>query len=128
MSVTTWEAIMRQFVRKLRRDRAIRLAAVGAALLVAPAAGAGGKAGYGCPPSFTVGAVTWEQFLSLPRHQDGLAAGAFDEEFLVSVFDQIDHNGDGLVCAQDVAALNGGASFWAYVYNVADDNASVPTR
>jgi hypothetical protein len=121
---------MRRFLARVNggsRVRVTLLAAVGAALLVAPSTEAGGQAGYGCPPSFGVGAVTLQQFIDLPRHQAGLQAGAFDEGFLVSVFNKINHNGDDLVCAEDVAALNGGASFWQYVYNVVDDNASAPT-
>lgn len=121
---------MRRFFRRVShgsRVRVILLLAVSAALLAAPSAGAGGQAGYGCPPGFDVGGVTLTQFLNLPRHQAGLAAGAFDEEFLLSVFGKVDHNGDGVICAKDVASLNGGVSFWQYVYNLADNNASVPT-
>lgn len=106
------------------RSQVALLLALGAGLLAAPSAGAGGQAGYGCPPSFDVGGVNLQQFLALPRHQAGLAAGAFGEDFLLSVFSKVDHNGDGVICAKDVAALNGGVSFWQYVYNLADDNAS----
>jgi len=121
---------MRRFLRKMShgsRVPVILLLAVGAALLAAPSAGAGGQAGYGCSPGFDVGGVNLQQFLALPRHQAGLAAGAYGEDFLLSVFSKVDHNSDGVICAKDVAALNGGVSFWQYVYNLADDNASVPT-
>jgi hypothetical protein len=121
---------MRRFLRSAGYGGGIRLAflaALVAALLAAPTAGAGGKAGYGCSPGFDVGAVTLEEFLTLPRHEAGLAAGAFDEDFLLAVFAQVDHNGDGAVCVKDVAALNGGVSFWQYVYNLADDNSSAET-
>jgi hypothetical protein len=118
---------MRRFLRSVSPGSqvwVILLVAVVAALVAAPGAGAGGQAGYGCPPGFDVGGVNLQQFLALPRHQAGLAAGAFGEDFLLSVFSKVDHNGDGVVCAKDVAALNGGVSFWQYVYNLADDNAS----
>jgi hypothetical protein len=42
------------------------------------------------------------------------------------VFNSVDHNDNGVICFQDVGALNGGASIWQYFYNVVDDNASVP--
>ena len=45
-----------------------------------------------------------------------------------AVFNSVDHNENGVICFQDIAALNGGASFWQYFYNVVDDNASVPAR
>jgi len=98
------------------------LLGVVAALVGVASAGAGGNAGFGCPTGFDVGAVTLQQYLALPRHQAGLQAGAYDMAFLLSAF--TDRNGDGLVCAKDVALQNGGASFWQYVYNIADDNAS----
>lgn len=104
----------------------ILLLAVSATLLAPPSAWAGGHAGYGCPPGFDVGGLTFAQNLNLPRIQAGLAAGAFDEEFLLSVFSSVDHNGDGVVCFKDVASLNGGVSIWQYFYNLVDNNASVP--
>jgi hypothetical protein len=82
------------------RGRVILLLAVGAALLAAPSAGAGGQAGYACPPSFD--GVTLAQDLNLPRHQAGVAAGVFTEDFLVLEFNTLDRNGDGVICAQDV--------------------------
>lgn len=104
----------------------IVLLAVGAALLSAPGAKAGGQAGYGCSPGFDVGAVTLQQYLNLPRNQAGLAAGAYNESSLVSKFNTTDRNGNGVICVKDVAALNGNAGPWQYFYNIADDNASVP--
>jgi hypothetical protein len=106
----------------------IMLLAVGAALLAAPDAQAGGQAGYGCSPGFDVGGVTWEQFLNLPRNQAGLAAGAYDKSSLASKFKASDHNGNGVICVKDVAALNGNAGPWPYFYNTSDDNASAPPR
>jgi hypothetical protein len=97
-----------------------------AALAVSPAE-AGGEAGYGCPVGFDLGALTSEQGLALPRIQAGLTAGVFDVAGLTAAFNKVDHNGDGLVCFKDVGALNGGQAIWAFVYNIVDDNASVPS-
>jgi hypothetical protein len=112
---------MRRFFSFGRPRLLIPLALAGA-LLLGPTAHAGGNVGYGCPTAFHVGAVTLPQYLNLPRHQAGLAAGAYDEDFLKSAF--TGRNGDGVVCVQDIAALNGGASFWQYVYNITDDNSA----
>jgi len=89
---------------------------------------AGGRAGYGCPPAFDLGGLTLPETLALPRIQAGLAAGAYTVENHTAVFNSVDHNENGVICFQDIAALNGGASFWQYFYNVVDDNASVPAR
>ena len=89
---------------------------------------AGGRAGYGCPPAFNLGGLTLLETLALPRIQAGLAAGAYTVEDHTAVFNSVDHNENGVICFQDIAALNGGASFWQYFYNVVDDNASVPAR
>jgi hypothetical protein len=90
---------------------------------------AGGRAGYGCPPAFDLGGLTFPETLDLPRIQAGLAAGAYTVEDHVAVFNSVDHNANGVVCFKDVAALNDGAgdaSGWQYLYNLVDDNASVP--
>jgi hypothetical protein len=123
---------MRQYLhggRSRGRGRLLALASAGAlgvSLLVASPVGAGGKAGFGCPPAFDIGPVTLTQTLELPRIQAGLAAGAFTAADIESLFDAIDHNGDGILCLQDLGALNGGASQWQYFYNGVDNNASVP--
>ena len=90
---------------------------------------AGGRAGYGCPPAFDLGGLTLPETLTLPRIQAGLAAGAYTVDDHTAVFDSVDHNDNGVVCFKDVAALNDGAadaSGWPYLYNLVDDNASVP--
>jgi hypothetical protein len=89
---------------------------------------AGGRAGYGCPPAFDLGGLTLPETLSLPRIQAGLAAGVYTVEDHTAVFNSVDRNDNGVICFQDVGALNGGASIWQYFYNVVDDNASVPER
>jgi hypothetical protein len=107
--------------------RQILLLAIGVALLAAPNAEAGGQAGHGCSPGFDVGAVTLEQFLNLPRIRAGLEAGAYEAGSRVAQFQNSDHNGDGVICVKDVAALNGAAGPWPYFYNTADNNASAQT-
>jgi hypothetical protein len=89
-------------------------------------AATGGRAGYGCPPAFDLGGLTLPETLALPRIQAGLAAGVYTVEDHTAVFNSVDHNENGVICFQDVGALNGGASIWQYFYNVVDDNASVP--
>jgi hypothetical protein len=92
-------------------------------------AAAGGRAGSGCPPAFDLGGLTLAESFGLPRIQAGLAAGAYRAEDHVAVFNSVDHNDNGVVCFKDVAALNDGAneaSGWQYLYNLVDDNASVP--
>ena len=88
------------------------------------------KPAFGCPPSFDLGALTLEQALDLPRIEAGLAAGAYDQGFVESVFASFDKNGDGLVCHQDVFGIAeerpNPASLWQYLYNLVDNNASVP--
>ena len=111
-----------------RRVLAVALGiSFGAALLTSASAGAGGKAGFGCAPGFDIGAVTLEESLALPRLQAGLNAGAFTASDIAALFVAIDHNGDGILCFQDVGALSG-VSHWQYFYNGVDNNASVPGR
>jgi hypothetical protein len=121
---------MREYFRRAgRRGRLpllIPAAVVAAAMFAASPAGAGGEAGYGCPTGFDLGGLTLEQGLALPRIQAGLTAGVFDIAGLTAGFNRIDRNGDGVVCFQDVGALNGGQANWLYTYNIVDDNASVP--
>jgi hypothetical protein len=106
------------------------IAAAACALLLSVAplspAVAGGRAGYGCPPAFGLGGLTLPETLALSRIQAGLAAGVYTVEDHTAVFNSVDHNANGVICFQDVGALNGGASSWQYFYNVVDDNASVP--
>jgi hypothetical protein len=94
-------------------------------VLLSPAV-AGGRAGYGCPPAFDLGGLTLQETLALPRIQAGLDAGVYTVEEITAVVDFVDHNDNGVICLQDVGALNGGAATWQYGYNAVDDNASVP--
>jgi hypothetical protein len=122
---------MRHYLRYARNNGRRRVLVVAlviscaAALLTSASAGAGGKAGFGCAPGFEIGEVTLEESLALPRLQAGLDAGAFTASDIAALFAAIDHNGDGILCFQDVGALSG-ASHWQYFYNGVDNNASVP--
>jgi hypothetical protein len=71
--------------------------------------------------------------LALQLHQTPHlgAVGAYTLQDHAAIFNSVDHNDNGVVCFKDVAALNGGAadaSGWQYLYNLVDDNASVPDR
>jgi hypothetical protein len=111
------------------RTRSAVLAAIatlGACLMSAGPAAAGGSAGSGCPPGFDVGAVTLEQTLALPRVQAAFAAGVYGEADVVAAFTSVDRNSNGVVCVQDIATLSheAGGALAPYMYNVSDDNAS----
>jgi hypothetical protein len=82
------------------------------------------------PPAST-SAQTWQQYLNLPRNQAGLAAGKYTEDDLRSnKFDPTDLNRDGVICVKDVAMLvgSGATNIWQYIYDIVDDDASVPTQ
>ena len=100
-----------------------------ASLCVAIPAGAGGKPSYGCPPGF-MGPLNLQQYLGLPRNREGFVAGVYDVENRTSAFNGIDLNGDGMICAKDVAASvgSGATPIWQYFYNIVDDDSSAPTR
>jgi hypothetical protein len=111
------------------RRRLLLVLVAGSALFGGPQAEAAGKPAHGCPPSFDVGGLTLEEAFELPRIEAGLATEAYEEDFVESTFNKIDHNGDGLVCFQDVFWVTGQrpnpASLWQYLYNLVDNNASV---
>lgn len=118
---------MKHLIATLTVGFSMALVSLGSA---APA-GAGGQAGFGCSPGFDVGAVTWDEYVQLPRNQAGLAAGKYTVGDLRSKkFDPTDTNGDGVICVKDVAASVGiGAThIWQYFYDIVDDNASAPSR
>jgi hypothetical protein len=109
------------------RIRVILPLAFGAALLVAPGAGAGGQAGYGCPPGFNLGAQSLESYLQLPRTQAAIADGLTTEEEVAAGFSAKDRNADGYLCVQLSEGFQKYGPYSVYYYNVVDDNASVPT-
>src|SRR2546430_17011829 len=89
---------MRQFFRRVSyggRVWVILLLAVGAALLGARGAGAGGQAGYGCASGFDLGGLTLAPYVALPRNQAGLTAGAFASAAPAARVEAGEHNGNG---------------------------------
>jgi hypothetical protein len=122
--ITTRRTAVKHVVATLAIGFVTALAFLGAAT----PAGAGGQAGFGCSPGFDVGAVTWQQYLTLPRNQAGLSAGQYTEHDLRSKkFDPTDLNGDGVICVKDVAAQvgSGATPIWQYFYDIVDNNATV---
>lgn len=106
------------------------VALVAMALLLAPQSAYAGKPSSTCPPAFDLGGLTLEQALQLPNSQAGLAAGFYDEESVAAVFDTVDANDDGVICFQTIPASGATpnpASNWQYLYNVVDNQASVPS-
>lgn len=100
--------------------------------LVAALAGAGiaaaEKPNYGCPPGFDLGAYTFEDYLQLPRTAAAINAGLIDAETLLAgLAAGVDHNGNEVVCVQlSYGFETNSRPFGQYIYNVVDDNASVP--
>jgi hypothetical protein len=77
----------------------------------------------GCPPAFDLGALTFPQFLELPKIQAGLAKGVYDEGSLAALFSVIDKNGDGMICVQTSENQPNPAAGWQFQYNSVDNNA-----
>jgi hypothetical protein len=111
-----------------RTRLAVATAGCALAAVLAPLGAAGsGKPSYGCPPGFNLGSVTFAEYLALPRNQAVISDGLGTAEQILAGVSSIDQNANGSVCVQ----LNHGlevssAPFAAYMYNVIDDNASVP--
>lgn len=103
------------------------VALVALALLLPPQSASARKPSTTCPPAFDLGLLTLEQDLALPRTVAGLEAGEFTEADIAEFFENVDKNGDGLLCFQTVPPSGTQASFWPFNYNVEDNNASVPT-
>jgi hypothetical protein len=104
------------------------VALVAMALLLVPQSAYAGKPSYTCPPGFNLGALTFEQALQLPRIQAGLAAGVYTAEDLAAFYDAEDTNGNGVICFQSIPPVETNpSSGWQYLYNIVEDNASVPT-
>jgi hypothetical protein len=119
-----------QFFRDLSRSSRFRvtlLLAVGAMLLAAPSAGAGGNGGFGCSAGYD-SAITLAQGLQLPKIQAGIAAGTGDVAGFTAFFNTIDKNGNGVICVksppQSTAAND--QPHWLYAYSFADDNSATP--
>jgi hypothetical protein len=103
------------------------VAAVVAALVGAGIANAE-KPSYGCPPGFDLGAYTFEEYMQLPRTVAAINAGLIDAEtVLAGLAARFDHNANEVVCVQLPHGFETNSRpFGEYIYNVADDNASVP--
>ena len=103
------------------------VAAVAAAFAGAGVAEAD-KPSYGCPPGFDLGAYTFEQYLQLPRTVAAINAGLIDAEtVLAGLSARFDHNGNEVVCVQLPLGFEvSSRPFGQYLYNVVDDNSSVP--
>jgi hypothetical protein len=114
----------RSFATTTARSKAGLAVLVGAAMaLLGPSAAmAGGRAGLGCPPGFV--AVTIQEWFDLPLNSAGVVAGAHTLAALANTFNAANHNGDQLICAQDVAERSANGVPWTYFYNVVDDNSS----
>jgi hypothetical protein len=104
------------------------LALVVLAVLLVPHSAFASKPSRTCPPGFDLGGLTVEQALQLPRIQAGIAAGQYTEADLDAFYDAEDSNGDGVLCWQSIPPVDTNpASGWQYLYNVVDDQASVPS-
>jgi hypothetical protein len=106
----------------------LAVATLALAAVVAPSAATGAKPSYGCAPGFNLGAFTLDDYLELPRTAAAIDAGLIDAETLkAALAAQVDHNDNEVICVQ----LNHGLEvssrpFGEFIYNVVDDNASVP--
>ncbi len=98
-----------------------------AAALAPLAANAGSKPGYACPPGFNLGAQSLVDYLQLPRTQAAIADGLATEDEVAASFGDADRNGDGYLCVQLSEGFQRNGPFSVYYYNVAGDNASVPS-
>ncbi len=97
-----------------------------AALL--PVGGSGAKPSNTCPPGFNLGALTFQQWLALPRTQAEIRDEVATVEQILAGLAGVDKNGNGVVCGQLSRGLEvGNAPGMQYIYNVVDDNASTPS-
>ena len=105
---------------------ALVLGTTGVALVGASPA-AGEKPSFGCGPGFNLGAVTFSDYLQLPRTQAAIADGLIDAAGILAGLVRVDQNGNEVICVQ---LQHGGEvnsrPFGEYFYNIVDDNASTP--
>ncbi len=99
------------------------VAACGTALvlgmLIGPADAA--SAPGSCPVAFH-GPATFEDILLTPEVEAGLEAGVYDEAHVRLRFDQVDTNGDALVCWKSIG--NDNQVRLLYAGNYVDNNAA----
>ena len=103
-------------------QRIALLLTVAALGLAAAGSASGAKPSDGCPAAFSLGALSFTEFLQLERTVSGIAAGAFTEGELRSLFEVIDLNGNDALCVQlSHGFLVRNPAAGAYFYNVVDD-------
>ncbi len=100
-----------------------------AVLALAAAGGAvGGKPGYGCPPGFNLGVVSFGDYLELERTAAAISAGLTTRAEVLGFLAGLDRNATGVVCVQlSRGKTEGNNPFGEFFYNVVDDNASTPS-
>jgi hypothetical protein len=108
----------------LHNGVAFALPALLGGLLSAASVAASGPPHRGCGAGFELGSLTFAASIQLPRIQAALQEGIYDAAEFESLFGVIDQNGDGLVCFQDVGALNDSAGKWQFFYNAVDNNSA----
>ena len=87
-----------------------------------------GKPSYGCPPGFNLGAVTFDEWIALPRTQAAIEAGLTTSDDVRAGLEAGDRNGNGVVCAGLPHGFEvGNRPLGQYFYNLSDDNASKPS-
>jgi hypothetical protein len=100
-----------------------------AAVLAPLAANAGGgKPRNDCPPGFNLGSQSVQGYLQLPRTQAAVGADLISEAEVMAALISIDRNGNGNVCVDLSLGFEiSSKPYVEYLYNVVDDNASVPS-
>jgi hypothetical protein len=104
-------------------------AVLGVSLLAAAAPGTATatKPSYGCAPGFNLGAVTFEQYLDLPRTQAAIDAGLIDDAGIIAGLSHYDANEDEVICVQlNLGYQISNRPFGQYLYNVVDNASSAP--
>ena len=113
----------------MRATTVLCACAVAAALAPLAAYAGSGKPGLGCPPGFDLGSKSLQEYLQLARTQDAITAGLVSAADIAASFSSADRNGNGYLCVQLSAGLEvSSRPYGQYLYNVADDNASVPSE
>jgi hypothetical protein len=98
---------------------------VSVALAVIGAAGAAKPTSATCPNGFDIGAVSFDDYLQLPRTAAAIDAGLIDADTILAGLAFADKNGDQIICVQLSQGKEvSNKAFVQYMYNVADDTAS----
>jgi hypothetical protein len=111
--------------RSVRIAAATATCAILAILLPVGASGGDGKPSNGCPPGFNLDAVTFAEWLALPRTQAAINDGIATAEQIVAGLVAVDKNENGVVCAKLQHGLEvSNRPFNDYLYYLSDDNSS----